>query len=216
MANRSRAQPKHQHRHHHRVAQSVGKPGRIHWNLHVPPQQRRLRLQLHHRQSTRLHMEQQQLPDMELAFRSHRPTKPMVVSRAGRHTNAASVYVVNTNGFFGATNSLKSRQRILQRHLLDRRRHNGPARAFNGTIDEVAVFNHALTPTQLRQLYNSRRKLRSHHHSIFQRQPLAHLAQRRTPTSRDRDRSMVNNFKRHLAIFPATHPTRHFYRVKVQ
>jgi hypothetical protein len=68
--------------------------------------------------------------------------------------NAASVYVLNTNGFSGATNLLSHVNESFNAVSWIGDDTNGPARAFNGRIDEVAVFNHALTPTQLRQLYN--------------------------------------------------------------
>jgi hypothetical protein len=69
--------------------------------------------------------------------------------------SAASVYLLNTNGFFGATNSLSHDNESFNAISWIGDDTNGPARAFHGTIDEVAVFNHALTPSQLRQLYNS-------------------------------------------------------------
>lgn len=69
--------------------------------------------------------------------------------------NAASVYVLNTNGFSGATNFLSHENESFNTISWIGDDTNGPARAFNGIIDEVAIFNHALTPTQLQQLYNS-------------------------------------------------------------
>jgi hypothetical protein len=69
--------------------------------------------------------------------------------------NAASVYVLNTNGFSGATNLLSHINEPFSINSWIGDDTNGPGRAFNGIIDEVTVFTHALTPGQLQQLYNS-------------------------------------------------------------
>jgi hypothetical protein len=68
---------------------------------------------------------------------------------------AASVYVINSNGFFGATNLLSHSVESFSTNSWIGDDTNGPARAFNGIIDEVAVFRRALAPAQLQQLYNS-------------------------------------------------------------
>jgi hypothetical protein len=69
--------------------------------------------------------------------------------------SATSVYLLNTNGFVGATNVLANSNESFSTNSWIGDDTNGPARAFNGIIDEVAVFTHALTPSQLQQLYNS-------------------------------------------------------------
>ncbi|MGZ5507729.1 MAG: LamG-like jellyroll fold domain-containing protein [Limisphaerales bacterium] len=69
--------------------------------------------------------------------------------------SAASVYLLNTNGFFGATNTLGHSSESFSTSSLIGDDLNDPTRAFNGIIDEVAVFKRALTPIQLQQLYNA-------------------------------------------------------------
>jgi hypothetical protein len=69
--------------------------------------------------------------------------------------SAASVYLFNTNGFKGATNAVANSTETFSATTSIAADTYSSSRAFNGMIDEVAVFTHALTPTQLQQLYNS-------------------------------------------------------------
>lgn len=69
--------------------------------------------------------------------------------------SSASVYLLNTNGIFGATNVLAHSSESFNTTSWIGDDTNDANRAFNGVIDEVTLFTHALTPTQLQQLYNA-------------------------------------------------------------
>jgi hypothetical protein len=73
----------------------------------------------------------------------------LVVQPAG-----ATVYLINTNGPQSATNSVaNSIQPFAGAGTVATDTYASTARSFNGLMDEVAVFNHALAPAQLQQLY---------------------------------------------------------------
>jgi len=66
----------------------------------------------------------------------------------------ATVYLINTNGPQSATNSVaNSIQPFAGNGTVATDTYASTARSFNGLMDEVAVFNHALAPAQLQQLY---------------------------------------------------------------
>jgi hypothetical protein len=66
----------------------------------------------------------------------------------------AKVYLFNTNSTLSATNSLAHNAEAFSAISWIADDQNSSSRAFNGVIDEVAVFNYALTAAQLQQLYN--------------------------------------------------------------
>jgi Alpha galactosidase A/Concanavalin A-like lectin/glucanases superfamily/Alpha galactosidase C-terminal beta sandwich domain/Alpha-galactosidase, CBM13 domain len=73
----------------------------------------------------------------------------LVVQPAG-----ATVYLINTNGQQSATNAVANpNQAFAGAGTIGTDTYSSAVRAFNGIMDEVAVFNHALTPAQLQQLY---------------------------------------------------------------
>ena len=66
----------------------------------------------------------------------------------------ATVYLINTNGQQSATNAVaNSNQSFAGTGTIGTDTYSSAARAFNGIMDEVAVFNYALAPAQLQQLY---------------------------------------------------------------
>lgn len=73
----------------------------------------------------------------------------LVVQPAG-----ATVYLLNTNGQQSASNSVANpNQSFSGTGTIGTDAYSSSARAFNGIMDEVAVFNYALAPAQLQQLY---------------------------------------------------------------
>ena len=79
----------------------------------------------------------------------------LVVQPAG-----ASVYLINTNGQQSATNSVaNANQSFAGTGTIGTDTYSSTTRAFNGIMDEVAVFNYALAPTQIQQLYASGHQL---------------------------------------------------------
>ncbi len=72
----------------------------------------------------------------------------------------AVVYLINTNGSQAATNYLAHpSQAFAGSGTLGTDTYAPAARVFNGVLDEVAVFNHALTPAQVGQLYDNGHQL---------------------------------------------------------
>lgn len=75
----------------------------------------------------------------------------LVVQPAG-----ATVYLLNTNGQQSASNSVANvNQSFSGAGTIGTDTYSSSSRVFNGLMDEVAVFNYALTPTQIQQLYAS-------------------------------------------------------------
>jgi len=73
----------------------------------------------------------------------------LVVQPAG-----TTLYLLNTNGQQAATNSVANpNQAFAGTGTIGTDTYASAARVFNGVIDEVAVFNDALTPAQIQQLY---------------------------------------------------------------
>ena len=71
-----------------------------------------------------------------------------------------TVYLVNTNGLQTATNFLSQpNQAFAGTGTIGTDTYSSAARVFNGVMDEVAVFNEALTPTQVEQLYENGHEL---------------------------------------------------------
>jgi hypothetical protein len=69
-------------------------------------------------------------------------------------SSSAEVYLLNTNGVEIATNAVANpTQSFSGTATIGTDMYSGAARAFNGVMDEVAVFNYALPLTQLQQLY---------------------------------------------------------------
>jgi hypothetical protein len=68
----------------------------------------------------------------------------------------AVVYLLNTNGEQSATNDdANPIQAFAGAGTIGTDTYSSAARVFNGVMDEVALFNHALTPAQIQQLYAS-------------------------------------------------------------
>jgi hypothetical protein len=66
------------------------------------------------------------------------------------------VYLLNTNGAQSATNVLtQPNQAFAGAGTIGTDVYSSAARAFNGVLDEVAVFNDALTSAQIQQLYDN-------------------------------------------------------------
>jgi hypothetical protein len=66
------------------------------------------------------------------------------------------VYLLNTNAELSATNANPNPiQAFAGTGTIGTDTYASTARAFNGVVDEVAVFNYALTPVQIQQLYNN-------------------------------------------------------------
>ncbi len=75
----------------------------------------------------------------------------LVVQPAG-----ATVYLINTNGQQSATNFVpNANQSFAGSGTIGTDSYSSTARTFNGIMDEVAVFNHALASAQIQQLYAS-------------------------------------------------------------
>ncbi len=69
-------------------------------------------------------------------------------------SSAATVYLINTNGVQSATNFVANvSQAFGGTGTIGTDSYASPARAFNGLMDEVAVFNQALPPAQIQHLY---------------------------------------------------------------
>jgi hypothetical protein len=67
---------------------------------------------------------------------------------------SATIYLFNTNGLQSATNFVvNASQSFAGLGTLGTDSYASAARAFNGVMDEVAVFNYALMPGLLQQLY---------------------------------------------------------------
>jgi hypothetical protein len=74
--------------------------------------------------------------------------------------SSAGVYFFNTNGTQSATNFLTHpNQAFAGSGTIGTDTYSSAARVFNGLLDEVAVFNRALTPAQLQQLYDNGHQL---------------------------------------------------------
>jgi hypothetical protein len=72
----------------------------------------------------------------------------------------ATVYLINTNGMLSATNALlHPNQAFSGAGTIGTDAYASMARVFNGMMDEVAVFNRALTPGQIQQLYDNGHQL---------------------------------------------------------
>jgi hypothetical protein len=70
------------------------------------------------------------------------------------------VYFFNTNGTQSATNFLTHpNQAFAGSGTIGTDTYSSAPRVFNGLLDEVAVFNRALTPAQLQQLYDNGHQL---------------------------------------------------------
>jgi len=70
------------------------------------------------------------------------------------------VYMINTNGSQSATNFLaQPNQAFAGNGTIGTDTFASTARVFNGVLDEVAVFNYALTPAQIQQLYQNGHEL---------------------------------------------------------
>ncbi|MGA2685503.1 MAG: LamG-like jellyroll fold domain-containing protein [Verrucomicrobiota bacterium] len=71
-----------------------------------------------------------------------------------------TVYLINTNGSQTATNFLSQPNQAFDgTGTIGTDTYSFAARVFNGVMDEVAVFNEALTPTQVEQLYENGHEL---------------------------------------------------------
>lgn len=74
--------------------------------------------------------------------------------------SSAVVYLLNTNGLQSATNLLSHPpQSFAGGGTLGTDAFSPVARVFNGVLDEVAVFGHALGPAQIKQLYDNGHQL---------------------------------------------------------
>jgi len=74
--------------------------------------------------------------------------------------SSAIVYLVNTNGMQSATNFLTHpNQPFAGSGTIGTDTYSSTARIFNGVMDEVAVFRHALAAAQIRQLYDNGHQL---------------------------------------------------------
>lgn len=72
----------------------------------------------------------------------------------------AVVYLINTNGSQSATNVLTQPiQAFAGTGTIGTDTYASTARVFNGLLDEVAVFNYALSPAQIQQIYNNGHQL---------------------------------------------------------
>jgi alpha-galactosidase len=70
------------------------------------------------------------------------------------------VYLINTNGAQSATNFLSQPiQAFAGPGTIGTDTYSSAARVFNGVMDEVAVFDYALTPAQIEQLYENGHEL---------------------------------------------------------
>jgi hypothetical protein len=70
--------------------------------------------------------------------------------------SSTTVYLINTNGSQSATNFLSQpNQAFAGAGTVGTDTYSSAARVFNGVLDEVAVFNRALTSAQIRQLYDN-------------------------------------------------------------
>ena len=70
------------------------------------------------------------------------------------------VYLINTNGWQSATNVLtQPNQAFAGSGTVGTDTYASAARVFNGVLDEVAVFDYALTPAQIQQLYDNGHQL---------------------------------------------------------
>lgn len=70
--------------------------------------------------------------------------------------SSATVYLINTNGSLSATNVLSHpNQAFGGTGTIGTDTYASTARVFNGVMDEVAIFNRALTAAQVQQLYDS-------------------------------------------------------------
>ncbi|MDB6112097.1 MAG: Immunoglobulin I-set domain protein [Pedosphaera sp.] len=71
----------------------------------------------------------------------------------------ATVYMMNPNGIQSATNVLAHTSDVFGNNWRvgtdDLNNNSDGSRAFTGLIDEVAVFNYAMTPTQVQSLYSA-------------------------------------------------------------
>jgi len=69
-------------------------------------------------------------------------------------STGATVYLINTNGQQTATNAVaNSNQAFAGAGTIGTDTYSSSARAFNGVMDEVSVFNYPLTLAQIQQLY---------------------------------------------------------------
>ena len=74
--------------------------------------------------------------------------------------SSAVVYLINTNGAQAATNPLAhANQAFAGTGTIGTDTYSSAARVFNGVLDEVSVFSHALTPAQIQQLYDNGHQL---------------------------------------------------------
>jgi hypothetical protein len=74
--------------------------------------------------------------------------------------SGATVCLINTNGMLSATNVLSHpNQAFSGTGTIGTDTYASTARVFNGVMDEVAVFNRALTPSQIQQLYDNGHQL---------------------------------------------------------
>jgi alpha-galactosidase len=72
----------------------------------------------------------------------------------------AVVYLINTNGAQSATNSLShANQAFADSGTIGTDNYAPTARTFNGVLDEVAVYNRALAPSQIQQLFDNGHQL---------------------------------------------------------
>ena len=70
--------------------------------------------------------------------------------------SSAVMYLFNTNGTVSTTNFLSHQnQAFAGSGTIGTDTYSSAARVFNGVLDEVAVFNYALAPTQIQQLYDN-------------------------------------------------------------
>ena len=70
------------------------------------------------------------------------------------------VYLINTNGSQSASNVLtQPNQAFAGSGTIGTDTYSSAARVFSGVLDEVAVFNYALTPAQIQQLYDNGHQL---------------------------------------------------------
>jgi Concanavalin A-like lectin/glucanases superfamily len=70
------------------------------------------------------------------------------------------VWLINTNGVESATNYLSQpNQAFAGSGVIGTDTYSSATRNFNGVMDEVAVFNYALTPSEIQQLYENGHEL---------------------------------------------------------
>jgi hypothetical protein len=82
-----------------------------------------------------------------------------LVALVVRPTNTV-VYLLNTNGTQSATNFLSQpNQAFAGSGTIGTDTYSSAARVFNGVLDEVSVFNHALTPAQIQGVYDNGHQL---------------------------------------------------------